>query len=112
MVGVQLWGASLGVSAFQAERSSKLLDIRVWSWEEKLSWTHLGVASRWVVFQATRPEETGRGGRDPGDHWREVHQEARCDHSCHMFLRGADHEIWKRQAVVSGRSLEERTGRK
>lgn len=54
------WGC---LSAFQAERSDKLLDTRVWSWEENLSWTHLGVASRWVVFQATRPEETGRGGR-------------------------------------------------
>ena len=54
------WGC---LSPFQAEKTSKLLDTRVWSWEEKLSWTHLGVASRWVVFQATRSEKTGRGGR-------------------------------------------------
>lgn len=54
------WGC---LSAFQAERSGKLLDTRVWSWEEKLRWSHLGVASRWVVLQARRPEETGRGGR-------------------------------------------------
>lgn len=53
------WGC---LSAFQAERSNKLLDTLVWNREEKLTWMHVGVASRWVVFQATRSEETGKGG--------------------------------------------------
>ena len=54
------WGC---LSAFQAESSNKLLDTRVWNREEKLTWTHVGVASMWVVFQAVRSEETGKGRR-------------------------------------------------
>ena len=81
--------------------SGKLLDTRVWSVEEKLSWVYLGVASRWVVFQATGSEETGQGERGvaPGsprparEDWGAVsgghlHQGTRCDHLCHMLLRG------------------------
>lgn len=53
------------------------------------------------------------GAGRPGGHWREVHQEARCDHPCHMFLRGElTTKFGNRQAIVSGRLLEERTGRK